>query len=265
MKFILAILAIFGIFGLISFSAVSVQAEDFDNEELHYEQGYAGYADPLEGVNRGITKFNNAVDFVIIDPIILTYRTLVPEYGRNVVTNVLRNLGSPINFAHQVLQGDISGSGTTLFRFVVNSLAGFGGILDVASWEGIEYEVEDLGQTLATWGVPDGPYIVLPFFGPASLRDAIGYGVDAYLDPLNRYALNTEEEALAYSYSGANYLDARNQLYSVQKDLKENSLDYYSALKSVVYQNRQALIDDRNSRRNTSVFAAQIPDYDDDF
>lgn len=235
-------------------------------EDAIYEEGHAGYNDPFESYNRGVLKFNNVMDTFVFDPITETYQFVVPQQGRKVVNNILRNLRSPLDLANQILQGDVAGGGTVLFRFVVNTFAGFGGILDVAQWEGIEYEGEDLGQTLATWGVGDGPYVVVPFFGPASLRDALSYGAESYADPVARYYFNIEEDHIAYKYNAVGFLDQKNGLYKAQKDLKKNSFDYYSTLKSAVYQNRQAAIADfgKETSKDDASFA-YIPDDDSDF
>jgi phospholipid-binding lipoprotein MlaA len=239
----------------------SAQAQDADRQ---YE---VGYSDPAEGINRGIFTFNSAVDEYVFDPIISGYRFAVPKEGRQAITNFLRNLKTPVNLTNQLLQGDLNGAGVTLFRFVTNTLTGFGGFLDNAGREGWAYEREDLGQTLAVWGVGDGPYVVMPFFGTASLRDAVGYGLDSLLDPIN----HINDDGVRYAYNGTLFLEQKNQLFDVSNDLRANSLDPYSAMKSAVYQNRQAEIADRNTtnKKRTETIsesnAFAIPDYDGDF
>ncbi len=214
-------------------------------------------SDPFEGTNRAIFSFNNAVDDVVIHPIAKGYNTFVPSPARTGVTNVLRNLRSPVNFANQILQGDIDGAGTVIVRAVVNSLLGIGGIFDLAGHEGIEYEVEDFGQTLATWGVGHGPYLVVPILGPSSTRDYLGYAVDSFADPLRWYLFNVDKEDVYYGKIGADYLTLRASLVDVLEDLERSSIDYYAATRSAYYQRREALVNDQDAN------AAPAINYDD--
>jgi len=134
--------------------------------------------DPIEPVNRQIFAFNDAVDEVALEPAAEVYRDTLPETIRTGIANILRNLRTPLIFGNQVLQGDMEGAGTALVRFVTNTLAGLGGFLDPAGENGFEFEEEDFGQTLAVWGVGEGPYMVLPLLGPSNLRDTVGFVVD---------------------------------------------------------------------------------------
>ena len=254
-----------------SFLSMPVSAQD--SADTQYDNGYY---DPFEPMNRAFFQFNMGVDRFILAPVIRGYRFTLPKEGRLAIRNVFRNLRAPVDFTNNLLQGDLKGSGTILFRFVTNTLTGFGGLLDVAGYEGYEYKSEDFGQTLAKWGVTDGPYIVLPLLGPASMRDGIGYGVDGLFQPINHYARNTEEHYMWY-YNGSSYFELSNQLYDVKRDIYKNSLDPYSSMKSIVYQNRQAQIADRNGRNRSkeysettsqketvsSDFYFDIPDYED--
>ena len=219
------------------------------------------YDDPLEGYNRAVFSFNNYVDVFILDPITEVYRFTVPEAGRNSVTNFLRNLREPLNIANNLLQGDIYGAYNSAFRMTVNSFTGFGGLMDNAGREGYTYEREDFGQTLGYWGVPDGPYFVLPFLGPSSIRDHASLFIEGYADPFNNWAFNTEEEELFYVRQGMEILTIKDGFMDLQQDLRENSFDYYTAVKSILYQRNQALINDRET---TSITRPVIPDYDDD-
>lgn len=215
--------------------------------------------DPLESTNRAVFAFNTAVDDTIIHPVVKGYRAIIPAAPRKGVSNFLTNLKSPVILANQILQGDLDGAGTVLFRTTVNTLAGFGGILDVAGWEGIEHESEDFGQTLAVWGVDHGPYIVVPIIGPSSARDYVGFLVDGFADPLRWYLFNTEREALFYTKTGIQYLSIRDELMDVLEDLEASSIDYYAATRSIYYQHRAALVNDENPALSN---APAIPDYD---
>lgn len=212
--------------------------------------------DPLEGVNRVTLKVNDAADKVVLEPVARGYRAVTPEAGRTLVRNFLRNLNSPIVIGNELLQGDFKGAGNATARVIINTLAGFGGILDLATEGGIEHQPEDFGQTLATWGVGDGLYVMLPLLGPSTLRDATGRLVDSYADPLRIYLFNIEEDHLHYQRIGASVVSQREDLIEVIDDLRKNSFDYYAAIRSAYHQKRQSLINDSNGN-------AAIPDYDD--
>ncbi len=200
--------------------------------------------DPLENINRTTLKFNDAADRVVLEPIAKGYRAVTPSAGRTVMANFLRNLNSPVVIGNQILQGDVQGTANATARVVINTLAGFGGILDLAAEGGIEHEPEDFGQTLAKWGVGDGMFIVLPLIGPSSLRDASGLLVDSYADPLTTYLFNVDEEHLQYTRTAVEVVSQREQLIEVINDLRRNSFDYYAAIRSAYVQNRQSLIND---------------------
>ncbi|PZP54501.1 MAG: vacJ like lipofamily protein, partial [Micavibrio aeruginosavorus] len=174
--------------------------------------------DPLEGVNRGIFKFNDAVDTAVIRPVAKGYRTAVPQPARTGVRNFLQNLKTPQNLANDLLQGDIDGAGKTTTRFAANTLFGLGGIFDVAGKEGVAYQDEDFGQTLGVWGVGNSPYLVLPLMGSSSVRDTTGMVVDTYTDPVRLYLTNTDNEAWWYARMGVATIDRREQLLDVLDD-----------------------------------------------
>lgn len=220
--------------------------------------------DRYESYNRNVFAFNDAVSDAVVHPVVKGYRTVVPSPARTGVRNVLRTLKSPVTLGNQVLQGDVEGAGNVIKRTLINVFVGAGGLFDVAGYEGIEYEPEDFGQTLAVWGVDHGPYIVVPFLGPSSTRDYAGYFVDGFADPLRWYLFNIGEKGLYYTKVGVEYLDLRESLVDVLEELELSSIDYYAATRSIYYQRRQALVEDR-ARNGFSAPAADIPDYDDDF
>lgn len=222
--------------------------------------GDAEIQDPFENTNRAVFSFNTAVDKALIHPVAKGYNTVVPKPARTGVENVLRNLKSPVIFANQALQGDVTGAGTVLVRAVVNTLVGVGGLFDVAASEGIPYEAEDFGQTLAKWGVGHGPYLVVPIIGPSSLRDYVGYAVDSFADPLRWYLFNVDKEDIYYGKLGVEYLSLRASLVATLEELEKSSIDYYAATRSAYYQHREALINDQDSSLSGS--SANIPDYD---
>ncbi len=217
--------------------------------------------DPLEEYNRKAFAVNDALDKALAEPIARGYRAVVPKPARNSLSNFLQNLRSPVNAANQLLQGDIEGMATDIARAVVNSIAGIGGLFDVAEYIGLEYEREDFGQTLAVWGVGHGPYIIVPLFGPSSLRDGTGILVDSYADPLRLYLHNTDQDEWYYARFAATAVTKREALLDVLDDLEKSSFDYYAALRSSYMQWREALVNDQDPDMTAG---PAIPDYDDD-
>ena len=221
--------------------------------------------DPLEPINRAVFAFNGVVDTVLLKPIAKGYRMIVPELARDGISNFLANLKSPVNAFNQLLQGDFEAVGETTLSFVINTTLGVGGLGDVASSQlGLENEEEDFGQTLAVWGVPDGPYVVWPILGPSNARDSVGFVADLASDPLNWYVNRTDKDWINYTRAGLTVLDTKARLMDPLDEIQANSLDYYAAIRSVYTQFRRAQI---NDTANSDVMAGgsssvQIPDYD---
>lgn len=206
--------------------------------------------DPAENINRGIFKFNDAVDTAVIEPVARGYRNVVPDPARTGVRNVLRNLKTPTILANNVLQADANGAGDTITRFFANTLFGFGGLMDVAGKHGVPYREEDFGQTLGVWGAKPGAYLVLPLLGPSSVRDVSGLVVDSYTDPLRLWLMNTDRAGWYYGKVAVGAVDKREELLDVLADLKKNSIDYYAAVRSSYVQRRAALIHGSNESQN---------------
>ncbi len=168
---------------------------------------YEAANDPLEPTNRVIYQVNDAIDTVILRPVALAYRTLVPDIGRAGVRNVLDNLQSPVVLANDMLQGKPKRAGDTFMRLIINSTMGFGGVFDPATGMGYPSHASDFGMTLAVWGVGEGPYVYLPLFGPSNPRDAVGRGVDIAADPFNWISPNVVPETFGYTRTGVNAVD----------------------------------------------------------
>lgn len=201
-------------------------------------------SDPIEPVNRFIFGFNDILDRFLIEPLAKGYKAVVPHVVRDGIQNFVRNLEAPVVVANQLLQGKVGDAGVTTARFVLNSTIGVAGLVDVASAQGLNYKDEDFGQTLATWGVGNGPYIVLPVLGPSSLRDAGGLAVDSFADPVRIYADNTDHMWIYYTKEGLEGLDTRSRLIEAVDDMRSNSLDYYATARSAYVQKRYSLIRD---------------------
>ena len=194
--------------------------------------------DPGERVNRAIFGFNQGLDKAVIKPVTGAYRAVAPDPIRRSVHNFLANLGSPVTFLNDILQGEFKRAMTTAGRFVINSTAGLIGLFDQAAPMGLEPHREDFGQTLAVWGFEEGPYVMLPVLGPSNYRDAIGFVVDTLVDPLNLWVHNTDREYVAYSRISAAGIDTRDQLWDVLDDLEKSSIDFYAAIRSLYRQRR---------------------------
>lgn len=207
-------------------------------------------SDPLEPLNRAVFGFNRVVDGMILDPLATGYGAFVPDLARTGIRNFLDNLRSPVVLVNDVLQGEADRAGTTLGRFLVNTICGFG-LFDVATKAGLVKHDEDFGQTLGTWGAGEGLYLVLPIIGPSSLRDAVGLGVDTVvLDPLGYFSPLTETVPLELRIvrTAVNVVDTRWRLDSAIDDIFRNSLDPYATFRTIYRQRREA--DIRNSRRS---------------
>ena len=139
--------------------------------------------DPWQRVNRGVYKFNDAVDTAVVAPVARTYVRAVPQLIRTGITNFFNNLTSPDTIVNALLQGQLKPFARDTGRFVVNSTIGIGGLFDPATGMGLTLDARDFGQTFGKWGVPSGPYVVLPLLGPSDVRDAIGRVPDEYADP----------------------------------------------------------------------------------
>ena len=198
--------------------------------------------DPLEPMNRAVFDFNRAADTYAIKPAAQAYQAAVPKFGRDRIHNVLSNLNSPLTFANDVLQGETDRAVQTLFRAMLNTTFGLLGYADVAAEAGIPAHEEDFGQTLAVWGVGEGPYLMLPIFGPSNPRDTAGIVAEWFADPLDIYLGNIDREWMIYTRGGVAGLDKRESLLDTLDEIERTSLDYYASLRSLYRQHRASEI-----------------------
>jgi phospholipid-binding lipoprotein MlaA len=201
--------------------------------------------DPYEQTNREMLDFNGKLDRYVVIPSVAVYFFLVPEGGRRGVHNFLGNLSLPTIFVNDMLQGELARGGQSAARFVINTGFGFGGFFDPARKMGIPGHGEDFGQTLAVWGVGEGPYLVLPFFGPSNPRDAAGLATDAVIDPTN-FIHFKQHLWWAGTREYFTFLDLKGQTYQQIQSIQRSSVDYYAGLRSLYRQLRDAEI--RNGR-----------------
>lgn len=210
--------------------------------------------DPLEPTNRVFYAINNGLDTVILRPLALGYRYVVPGPVRNGVHNVLSNLGSPVQLTNDMLEGKPRRAGDTLMRFVINTTAGVFGIFDLATGWGYPNHDSDFGMTLANWGVPEGPFLFLPVLGPSDPRDAVGFGIDQALDPFTWIGgpHDTGWKAFNWTRFGLNAVDARERVEDSLQQIKKTALDPYATFRSLYRQHRASQIEQlRNDNRAT--------------
>ncbi len=200
------------------------------------ETPQATVADPLERVNRAFFVFNDKAYFWVMKPVAQGYRAVVPQDARVAVRNFFSNLGTPVRFANNLLQGKFKGAGTELLRLVINSTIGMAGFFDPAE-TGFHLEIrdEDLGQTFGRYGLGQGFYIVWPILGPSTARDTVGLAGDSFLDPVN-YLADPWAATAVHAFKTENELSLSIGDY---EDLKKSSLDPYAAVRDAYIQNRE--------------------------
>jgi len=208
--------------------------------------------DPLEPMNRVIFSFNGFVNDYLLAPVAKGYNAVFPEFVREAISSFLSNLNEPVVLANDVLQGEFKRGLNTGTRLVVNSTVGIGGLIDVAEKLGFEKHSEDFGQTLAVWGVGEGFYLVLPLLGASSPRDAFGkHFVDSYFDPLGYYLDNTDWEEWGYARTGLQGIVTYAEIVDELETLKESSIDFYGAIRSLYRQKRAADIANQSQKKST--------------
>ncbi len=198
--------------------------------------------DPFENANRAIYDFNETIDENVLEPISRAYKEHVPEIAQDGVSNFFGNLRDVTTLANQILQFKPIESVETFGRILVNSTIGLGGLLDVASDMSLTTEDEDFGQTMAVWGVEEGPYIMLPFLGPSTVRDSVGTYVDLTSDA---NLVKDMDDVGFLSANTINIIDKRVELLPVT-DLLDKSDDPYISMRSSYLQKREFDIYDGN-------------------
>jgi phospholipid-binding lipoprotein MlaA len=197
--------------------------------------------DPAEPVNRAIFKANVAADHAVMKPVAQAYSDHVPEGVQKGIHNVVQNLKEPAVAVNDALQGNVKHAWESVQRLAVNSTAGVAGIFDVADKLGLPSHKSDFGQTLAVWGVGEGPFVELPLLGPSNARDAVGTVVDMAMNPLT-FVGGAPATYAGVATGSANVVDTRAQHLHDLDELERNSLDYYATLRSVYRQHRDAEI-----------------------
>ncbi|MBK6906730.1 MAG: VacJ family lipoprotein [Rhodocyclaceae bacterium] len=203
--------------------------------------------DPIEGFNRAMFAVNETIDSYAVRPVAKAYDDYLPVVVKAGVSNFFGNIDDVFTGVNNFLQGKPGDGASDLGRFVINSTIGILGMVDVASDIGLAKHDEDFGQTFGRWGVGNGPYVVLPVFGPKTARDTVGFMVDRYVDPVG----NIEDVSVRNSLSALRIVSIRAELLPADKVVDEAALDKYSYVRDGYLQRRRSQIFDGDAPRDT--------------
>jgi len=208
--------------------------------------------DPWEGFNRTVFKFNDTVDQYALKPVAQGYVKVTPQPVRDSVTNFFANIGDVYNVANNLLQLKIADGVQDLMRIVINTVFGVGGLFDVATLAKLPKHNQDFGLTMGHYGVPAGPYLVLPLFGPSTVRDAVGTGGNYFINPLTY----VEPAAVSWGLYGLNIVSTRANLLGASDLLEGAAIDKYSFVRNTYLQRRRYQLSDGRSGSSSN-----LPDY----
>ena len=197
--------------------------------------------DPWEPFNRSVFEFNEGLDKYLLKPVVAAYRFILPEIVRDGIYNFFSNYSDIYTALQNLLQGKPDLAFNDLMRVAVNTIFGLGGLMDVATPGGLPKHKEDWGQTFGVWGLPSGPYVVLPFFGPSTIRDTFGTAADLETDYLFKYI---PDVGLRNSITGLRVINARNTFYEAGDLLDGAALDKYSFIRDAYLQRREYQINE---------------------
>ncbi|RXV74113.1 VacJ family lipoprotein [Burkholderia stabilis] len=214
--------------------------------------------DPLEGFNRTMYKFNDTVDTYALKPVAQGYQYVVPQPVRDSVTNFFSNIGDVYIAANNIVQLRIADGVGDLMRVVINTVFGVGGLFDVATIAKLPKHTADFGITMGRYGMPSGPYLVLPLLGPSTLRDTAGLGVDYVGNPLTY----VKPDGVGYGLFGVNLINTRANLLGAGDVLNAAALDKYSFVRNAYLQRRQMLIDNARGEAGSTASNDTLPKYD---
>jgi phospholipid-binding lipoprotein MlaA len=213
--------------------------------------------DPLERLNRPLYAIHQALDRIVLRPLALGFEHRTPRPLQRAIQNFVGNLGEPVTFLNDMLQGHFDVAGKTVGRFAMNSTIGIGGLFDPATKHGLPHHVNDLGITLARWGVAPGPYLFIPLLGPSNFRDSLATGAELYIDPIDRAHFEGGKAVLL----GVRVIEGLHDRAMAEPDLvaiNERGTDSYASMRSYFMQNRQGEILGR------PVKIEELPQFDDE-
>jgi phospholipid-binding lipoprotein MlaA len=212
--------------------------------------------DPWEPFNRSVFEFNEGLDAYALKPVVAGYRFVLPEFVRDGIYNFFSNYSDIYTALYNLLQGRPGYAFNDFMRVVVNTTMGLGGLLDLATPGGLEKHKEDWGQTFGVWGVPSGPYVVLPFFGPSNVRDTFGTVADLQSDYLFSFV---KDIGLRNSITGLRVINARNTYYEAGDLLDGAAIDKYSFVRDAYIQRRAYQINEGRDDEESSVPVYENP------
>lgn len=215
--------------------------------------------DPLEGLNRTVFKFNDTLDTYALKPVAKGYKWAVPQPVRSSVTNFFSNIGDVYVAANELLELKIADGVGDVMRVVINTVFGVGGLFDVATAARLPKHSADFGVTLGHYGVPSGPYLVLPLLGPSTVRDAAGLAVDYYGNPLSY----VHPSSVSWALYGVNLVNTRANLLTTVDVLSAAAIDKYSFIRNAYLQRRQFLITGGDGADSVPNYDDSLPKYDD--
>ncbi len=210
--------------------------------------------DPLEPFNRGMYAVNSVIDGLVMKPLAITWRLVLPQPVRDGAGNVLTNLKSPITAANHLLQGEPKQAATAVGRFVINTTFGILGIFDAADHFGLPGEETTFNETLAVWGVNTGPYLIVPILGPSSMRHVVGMGGDYFMQPYNYYFNGDHHHGDSWvpmAISGVDAVHHRNLVLESVDDVVDNAADPYATFRSAYFQQQAYRLEKIKERRST--------------
>lgn len=216
--------------------------DDYD-DDYFAEDDVGGVSDPWERMNRGIFRFNEGADRWVIEPIAKGWDFVVPDFAQRAIRNAFDNAAMPIDFGNNLLQLKPQHAGRDIARFLLNSTVGIGGLMDPASTIGLVDSREDFGQTLGYWGVPTGPFLMLPLLGPSNIRDGAGLAVDSASNPASYFI----PFAASASWTVGRLLNGRSLAIEQIAAERRAAVDFYAALRSGYSQYREGLVNDRGN------------------
>ncbi|KVL85224.1 VacJ family lipoprotein [Burkholderia stagnalis] len=214
--------------------------------------------DPLEGFNRTMYKFNDTVDTYALKPVAQGYQYVVPQPVRDSVTNFFSNIGDVYIAANNLVQLRIADGVGDIMRVVINTVFGVGGLFDVATIAKLPKHTADFGVTMGRYGMPSGPYLVLPLLGPSTVRDAAGLGVDYLGNPLTY----VKPDGVSYGLFGVNLVNTRANLLGAGDVLEAAAIDKYSFVRNAYLQRRQTLISNARGEAGGASDGDALPKYD---
>ncbi|MSO90263.1 MAG: VacJ family lipoprotein [Acetobacteraceae bacterium] len=239
--FVLAVFLAVGLTGCATPPPASDAAATADFQEIN---------DPLEPTNRVMYQIHSGIDTVVMRPLAQGYRAVIPQLVREGVHNLLTNMATPVIMANDMIQGKPVRAEDSFMRFLINTVFGLGGLIDVAKEWGWQHHDNDFGTTLALWGVDEGPFLFLPILGPSNPRDLVGFGANIATDPWTWVVSGTDKTLFHWSRRGLSALDGRERVLDGVDSIQKIALDPYATFRSLYRQRRAARVQEvRDDKR----------------